>query len=404
MALRRAGWQVSPVLEGDLRRGGESLRIIGIDPVTLPAAAGALGIAAGTAADALNAFVLPPHQALAAPETAARLADARDLPPRAVNDALPPDTLLVDMSVASELLATPDTLSRLILPAADAARPLPPGLAGRLEVRPPAQRSDLDRLTDSFHLNLTAFGALSFLVGLFIVYAAVGLAFEERRATFRTLRACGVSARGLTAALLAETLALALLAGLIGIAAGYALAAALLPDVAASLRGLYGARVPGSLTLAPAWWAAGLGISLLGALAATGSSLWRAWRLPVLAPAQPRAWQRAARRGLRLQLVLAALLAAGALAALLFGRSLAAGFAVMGGLLLAAALALPALLAAVLALCARAARRPLAEWVWADARQEAGGLSLALMALLLALAVNVGVGTMVESFRTTFTT
>src|SRR5690606_38198430 len=32
-----------------------------------------------------------------------------------------------------------------------------------------------------------------------------------------------------------------------------------------------------------------------------------------------------------------------------------------------------------------------------------GGLSLALMALLLALAVNVGVGTMVGSFRSTFT-
>jgi putative ABC transport system permease protein len=40
--------------------------------------------------------------------------------------------------------------------------------------------------------------------------------------------------------------------------------------------------------------------------------------------------------------------------------------------------------------------------VWADGRQQLGGLTLALMALLLALAVNVGVGTMVESFRLTF--
>ncbi|HVH03150.1 MAG TPA: FtsX-like permease family protein, partial [Amaricoccus sp.] len=269
--------------------------------------------------------------------------------------------------------------------------------------RTPETRSDLDRLTDSFHLNLTAFGFLSFLVGLFIVYAAVGLAFEQRRPTFRTLRACGVSARGLTVALLAENLALAFLAGLAGIAAGYALAAALLPDVAASLRGLYGARVPGSLSLSPVWWVAGLGISLVGALAAAGSSLWRAFRLPLLAPAQPQAWLGAQRRGLRLQLALAALLAAAALAALAFGHGLAAGFAVMGGLLLAAALALPALLAGLLALGARAARGPLAQWVMADARQQLGGLSLALTALMLALAVNVGVGTMVDSFRRTFT-
>src|SRR5207245_11814477 len=37
-----------------------------------------------------------------------------------------------------------------------------------------------------------------------------------------------------------------------------------------------------------------------------------------------------------------------------------------------------------------------------DGRQKLSGLSLALMALLLALAVNVGVGTMVESFSRTF--
>ncbi|MFL6837574.1 MAG: ABC transporter permease, partial [Bradyrhizobium sp.] len=50
----------------------------------------------------------------------------------------------------------------------------------------------------------------------------------------------------------------------------------------------------------------------------------------------------------------------------------------------------------------RSARRPLGVWFWADSRQQLSGLSLALMALLLALAVNVGVGTMVESFNRTF--
>ena len=40
----------------------------------------------------------------------------------------------------------------------------------------------------------------------------------------------------------------------------------------------------------------------------------------------------------------------------------------------------------------------------ADIRQQLSGLSLALMALLLALAANIGVGTMVEGFRETFLT
>jgi putative ABC transport system permease protein len=56
----------------------------------------------------------------------------------------------------------------------------------------------------------------------------------------------------------------------------------------------------------------------------------------------------------------------------------------------------------VLASGQRRARGALAGWFWADSRQQLSGLSLALMALLLALSVNVGVGTMVESFSQTF--
>ena len=85
-----------------------------------------------------------------------------------------------------------------------------------------------------------------------------------------------------------------------------------------------------------------------------------------------------------------------------YGDSLLSGFAVLAALLLGAALLLPAILERVLSLGQRSARRPLAVWFWADSRQQLSGLSLALMALLLALAVNVGVGTMVESFSRTF--
>jgi len=75
---------------------------------------------------------------------------------------------------------------------------------------------------------------------------------------------------------------------------------------------------------------------------------------------------------------------------------------VLAALLLGAALILPMLLSIVLSFGQRRARHPLAIWFWADSRQQLSGLSLALMALLLALAVNVGVGTMVESFSSTF--
>jgi putative ABC transport system permease protein len=82
-----------------------------------------------------------------------------------------------------------------------------------LRLEPPEAAGDVARLTDSFHLNLTAFGLLSFGVGLFIVHAAIGLAFEQRRATFRTLRAVGLPLRTLMAALAVEVTTMALVAG-----------------------------------------------------------------------------------------------------------------------------------------------------------------------------------------------
>ena len=71
-------------------------------------------------------------------------------------------------------------------------------------------------------------------------------------------------------------------------------------------------------------------------------------------------------------------------------------------LLVGRALALPPLLTLALRWGEARARAPLAQWFWADTRQQVPGLSLALMALLLAMTANVGVSTMVSSFRLTF--
>ena len=408
--LRRAGWPVSPVLEGRVQIGGRSLRLLGIEPITLPAE---VGNAPAIGRAGLQSFVTPPGEMLVAPETLSELnlpdgatplsSGGTVLPPLLVQPQLVPGVLVVDIGIAQRLLNMPDQVSRLLVGNAKGRRaPLENVVGDQLRLVEPNAESDLERLTDSFHLNLTAFGLLSFVVGLFIVNSAVGLAFEQRLPMLRTLRACGVSARMLNTVLLVELVSLALVAGLVGLVCGYLIAASLLPDVAASLRGLYGAQIPGQLTLKGEWWIAGLVISVVGALAAATASLLKATRLSVLAAAQPYAWQRAQHRWLIFQsaLALAAFVAAGCL--LWFGDSLVSGFAVLAALLLGAALGLPAILELVLFLSQRSADRPLAVWFWADSRQQLSGLSLALMALLLALAVNVGVGTMVETFSRTF--
>lgn len=410
--LRRAGWPVSPVLEGRIQIGGRSVRLLGIEPVTMPSQVGNVPTL-GTAN--LQAFVTPPGRMLVSAETlrdlklaegATPLAnDGAPLPPLRVQPQLASGVVVVDIGIAQTLLNKPDQISRLLVGRDRGPRASLQSVAGdTLRYVEPDAATDLERLTDSFHLNLTAFGLLSFFVGLFIVNSAIGLAFEQRLPMLRTLRACGVSARMLNTVLVIELVSLALMAGLAGLVCGYFIAAALLPDVAASLRGLYGAQIPGQLSLRPQWWLAGIAISVSGALIAAAASLLKAIRLPVLASAQPQAWQQAQRRWLKFQsgAALAVFIAAAGL--LWLGDSLIAGFAVLAALLLGAALLLPAILERVLAFGERGAVRPLPKWFFADSRQQLSGLSLALMALLLALAVNVGVGTMVESFSRTFLT
>lgn len=410
--LRRAGWPVSPVLQGRLTLKGhedQRLQLMGIEPVSLPAGSAVAGQA--LAIEQIVKFFSPPGRTWISPQTLQALGlregeqpvsvSGTALPPLRAEADMAPGMLLVDIGFAQQILGLPDQLSRLLLPR-DFSATLPDQFKGLLQLKSSAEENNLARLTESFHLNLDALGFLSFVVGLFIVHAAIGLALEQRRGLLRTLRACGVSARMLIACLTVELGGLALIGGLAGVVSGYLLASVLLPDVAASLRGLYGAEVAGQLSLSPWWWLSGVGLSLLGALLAGANSLWRAARLPLLALADPQAWHQAHARWLRRQGWVAGTAAVIALLALLRGDSLASGFVLMAALLLGAALALPVVLNSMLSLVLRRSRSVLGQWFVADCRQQLPALSLALMALLLALAANIGAGSMTAGFRQTF--
>ena len=84
--------------------------------------------------------------------------------------------------------------------------------------------TDISQLTDSFHLNLSAFGLLSFAVGLFIVHSTIGLAFEQRRAMMRSMRSMGVSLRTLIISVTTEMMILAMFGAVFGIVLGYLIA------------------------------------------------------------------------------------------------------------------------------------------------------------------------------------
>ncbi|CAI8722085.1 putative ABC transport system permease protein [Pseudomonas sp. IT-P44] len=410
--LRRAGWPVSPVLQGRVTLKGhedQRLQLMGIEPVSLPAGSAVAGRALDI--EQIVRFFSPPGSTWISPQTLQALGmregeqpltlSGAALPPLHVQTDMAPGVLLVDIGFAQQILGLPEQLSRLLLPK-DFTATLPDQFKSQLQLKSSGEENNLSRLTESFHLNLDALGFLSFVVGLFIVHAAIGLALEQRRGLLRTLRACGVSARMLIACLAVELGGLALIGGLAGVTSGYLLASVLLPDVAASLRGLYGAEVAGQLSLSPWWWLSGVGLSLFGALLAGANSLLRAARLPLLALADPQAWHQAHARWLRRQAWVAAIAGVIALLALIRGDSLASGFVLMAALLIGAALALPVVLNSVLNLTLHRSRSVLGQWFLADCRQQLPALSLALMALLLALAANIGAGSMTAGFRQTF--
>ena len=404
VALRRAGWQVSPVLEGRTRLGNGWVTVMGIDFLSYPVLPVADRFDSAEAGSDATEVLIAPSRLLARPDTAALFRDAPDLPPVIETNNVPSGVVLTDIGVAERLLQRPDQISYLLILPDQPMGLLPlDRIVPDLVLSRPDSAADTARLTDSFHLNLTAFGLLSFAVGLFIVHGTIGLAFEQRRGMFRTLRALGLPANTLTWLVLAELFALALAAGLLGLLAGYLVAAALLPDVAATLRGLYGAQTTDSLVLRPIWFATGLGMAVLGTLLASAQGLWRLRAMPILAAPGVQSWSASKHGSMGYQTAAGLLLIMAGILAPWIGTGLIAGFAMLAGLMVGAALLLPPILSLLLRVAARRVQDPVTEWVWADMRTQLPGLSLALMALLLALAANIGVGTMVSSFRLTFT-
>nr|WP_241524532.1 ABC transporter permease [Halomonas sulfidaeris] len=225
----------------------------------------------------------------------------------------------------------------------------------------------------------------------------------------RTLRVLGVSGRNLVLALSLELLLLGLVGALAGITSGVWLARLLLPDVAATLGSLYSAGLGQELNLPWHYWVGGLAVSLGGLLLAGSSVLWRAARLNILELGQMQAWRSGYRRQLSLMSIGGAFTMGVALALYVWlhfqppGDGLVTGFTLVAALLLASALWLPPFLALLLkALTHLARRRPLIHWALADMQLQLPRLSLAMMALLIALATNLGVGSMVGGFRLTF--
>jgi putative ABC transport system permease protein len=384
--LRKSGWLVSPVIEARI----DDVRLLGIDVVT--SATGLPNLANGQSAITYDTL-------FANEETALKVSMLANV---TVDKSIAPGIAIGDIGLVQRILKRDDLTRLILLPNQPNKQPSLGMVAPNLRIQSAHAVANVTELTGSFHLNLTAFGLLSFVVGLFIVNSTIGLAFEQRRGMIRTVRSLGVPMRTLIALITFEMMTLAVIGAGLGIILGYFIAAFLLPDVAATLRGLYGAQISGTLELRASWWVSGMVLALIGTAVALSSRIWQIVQMPLLASAKPRAWVVATASRFRWQLIIAITLLFSTVPLAMTLEGLLAGFILLGCLLIGAALALPPLLGGLLTLVQKYTVAPVWEWFWADTRQQLPGLSLALIALLLAVSANIGVSTMVSSFRQTF--
>ena len=383
--LRRAGWLVSPVLDVTYK----GVRFVGIDPLTTPTQ---MSFSSDVGFSLEDTDLI-----LGNAKVASVLEGFVDV---TIDKSIPPGIAIADIGVVQRLFKRNDLSRLMVLPEQPIRRPDLVKIAPELVMQPSQQIADVAALTDSFHLNLTAFGFLSFAVGLFIVHSTIGLAFEQRRGMIRTLRSLGVPLSNLLSLIIVEMGLLVLVGAVLGILMGYTIAAMLLPDVAATVEGLYGARVSGTLSLRPEWWLSGIGLAFLGAGMALAVRIWQIMQMPLLSAVQPRAWAIGNAKRIRGIAILGMILLGFSGLLALIGTGLGQAFALIGFLLIGSALVLPWLTIKLLDFAP--GKGVVTSWFWADTRQQMPGLSLALIALLLAVSANIGVSTMVSSFRVTF--
>lgn len=260
------------------------------------------------------------------------------------------------------------------------------------------QSTDLGSLTDSFHLNLTAMSLLAFLVGLFIAYNGVKYSLLKRNRLLVQIQQAGVAPSIVFSALLVELTILVTIGASLGFVMGMQLSHWLHPTVALTLEQLYGATLlPG--TWQWQWWMQ----ALLLTLAATLLACWQHFKQRVRQPLSSHGgFYQAPETSNENQLfVMGLVLTTLALAGLWLSEHHRFTMAWLGVLVVSIPLYLPKTLSVLANWSEKRTTSGLMQYLFAELRELISPLSLAMMALLLAVTANMGMNTLVGSFEST---
>lgn len=316
--------------------------------------------------------------------------------------------VLTDVATAQEVLEWPGRLSRVDLVLSD------PAMVSRVEAILPASVRLLEsetrgqamaQMTRAFRLNLTALSLLALMVGGFLIYNTLTFSVIQRRGLIGGLRALGVTRGEIFRLLLIEGAVLGLVGSLLGLALGIALGDGLLQLVSRTINDLYYAAEVSGLHLDAGslvkGFALGLGASLLSTLIPAYAALRTPPRGALIRSVLEARVRYAAPR---LALGGVALIVAAALVLSVPSGSLLLGFGGLFLLLLGFALLAPVFTLALLGLLRPALRRVtglLGAMAARSIRTSLSRTGLAVAALAIAISATVGVGIMIDSFRST---
>ena len=267
----------------------------------------------------------------------------------------------------------------------------------------------LERLTRAFRMNLIVLSGVALMVGLFLIYNTVMFSVVQRRRDIGILRSLGMCQRRLMGLFIAEALCLGVLGGVLGTILGLMMAKSVLRAVSVAVSALYTPVDIGMLYIPPEVIPQGVGAAILVALTATIVPTRAAGQLNLVDALTPRAVDITSTHTSRWVSGFggAFLLCVGWGVTFLdpLDGIPVFGYVAMSCLLLGFAAIIPLVLALVHWVARQSGRRcPSLIWgIIAAARlhQNAVQSTMTVSALIVGLAITVGVGVMIYNFRAT---
>lgn len=256
---------------------------------------------------------------------------------------------------------------------------------------------DASALTGSFHLNLQAMSLLMFVVCMFVVMNALNLLTLKRITHFKLLRQLGVSRATLYQAMSIEMILLCLLTTPLSVLLGISLAQILSPAVTQTISNLYNVHIGFYQFSFTSLLLKNFSVIVIGALCALVLPIWLLNKRISLIQYTTHTSSRIAGSWL----IGGAICAIVAVILMMIGNSLLSSFSAIALLVFAGCFTmidgLPRLLKITESLVPT--KFPMLKWSLADSIKATGLSKIAYCAFFIAVACNIGMNLMVDSFR-----